>query len=280
MGRCPTENETHPPVPSPVGTVATVAFRRGERRAAERVTPEESPVALVYDGSTEAVMMATPADLEDFALGFSLNEGLVERPSDIRQLDIVPGPDGIEARMWLERDRGLAIAARRRTRTGPTGCGLCGIESLAEANRVRSTIDSANGLTLSASQVHAAIAGLEAAQPLGAVTKAVHAAGFWRADGGLIALREDVGRHNALDKLAGALARAGVSASDGAVVLTSRVSVEMVQKTAAMGAPVLIAISAPTGLAIRTADAAGVTIVAVARSDGFEIFTHPERITE
>ncbi len=255
---------------------ASRIWRGGQAGTGDREVPEETPVALVYDASTEAVMMATPEDLEDFAYGFSLNEGLIAAIGDVQRLDIVPGDFGIEARMWLRTDRGQAVAARRRSRAGPTGCGLCGIESLEDAVRVRGHIEA--DLNLSPRDIAAAVAALEAHQPLGRRTRAVHAAGFWTPDAGLVAAREDVGRHNALDKLAGALARQGADPRRGAVVLTSRVSVEMVQKAVAMGAPVLIAISAPTALALRTAEAAGLTIVAVARGEDFEVFTHPDRI--
>jgi FdhD protein len=257
-------------------SVERLRWRDGAFDAGQREIPEETAIALVHDASTTAVMMATPSDLEDFALGFSLTEGVVGRLDEIRGLDIVSEPDGIEVRMWLAEPRSTALAARRRNLAGPTGCGLCGVESLAEASRPISRVTSE--LTLHGSDVQAALAALSAAQPLGAATRAVHAAGFWTLRDGLCAAREDVGRHNALDKLAGALARAGRSASDGVVVLTSRVSVEMVQKTAMIGAPILVAVSAPTTLAIRTADAAGVTLLAVARTDGFEVFTHPDRI--
>ncbi len=267
--------DSFPPATAP-------ATARGWRSAAAapvaRLLPEETAVALVYDGSTEAVMMATPADLEDFALGFSLTEGIIGDPSEIRSLEILAQPGGIEARMWLVPDRGRAVAARRRTRTGPTGCGLCGVDSLAEAGRLRAGGVLPELAPLSPDQILDAMAGLDAAQQLGPQTRAVHAAAFWRPSDGLVAVREDVGRHNALDKLVGALARAGDADRAGAVLLTSRVSVEMVQKTAALGVPVLVAVSAPTALAVRTAEAAGITLVAVARRDGFEVFTHPHRV--
>ncbi|WP_443750992.1 formate dehydrogenase accessory sulfurtransferase FdhD [Asticcacaulis solisilvae] len=248
---------------------------RGEALDSMRDVPEETPVALVFDGSSEAVMMATPADLEDFVTGFAVTEGIVARAADIRRIEIVAQPNGIEARAWLVPGLGPERLARRRTRTGPTGCGLCGVESLEDA--VRSVPRISAGLTLSPTDILTAVNRLEAAQPLSARTRAVHAAGFWTPGDGLVAAREDVGRHNALDKLAGALARQG-DIRPGAVVLTSRVSVEMVEKTAFLGAPVLIAVSAPTALALRTADAAGLTVVAIARANGFEVFTHPERI--
>ena len=252
------------------------ALRKGVVSKVSRDLPEETPVALVYDGSTEAVMLATPQDLADFALGFSLTEGMVASKDDIKSLEILVLEGGVEARMWLAPERSQAAAARRRSRMGPTGCGLCGVESLAEANRAVPVVQ--RGVRLTAAEVLAARNALDAAAALGAATRATHAAGFWTKTDGLVLVREDVGRHNALDKLAGAMALANIDASEGAVVLTSRVSLEMAQKTAMIGAPVLIAMSAPTALAVRVADQSGLTLVAVARSDGFEVFTHPERI--
>ena len=251
-------------------------WRAGSESAGVREVAEEVPVALVYDASTEAVMMATPDDLEDFAYGFSLNEGLIAMLDEVQKLDIVAGEQGIEARMWLKPDRGQAVAARRRSRTGPTGCGLCGVESLEDAVRIRGRVEA--DLVMAPGDIVAAVTALEDHQPLGRLTRAVHAAGLWMPQEGMAVVREDVGRHNALDKLAGALARQGIDPRQGAVVLTSRVSVEMVQKVVAMGAPVLIAISAPTALALQTAEASGLTVVAVARGDGFEVFTHTRRI--
>lgn len=251
-------------------------WRDGAVVAGHRDVAEETPVAFVYDAATEAVMMATPADLEDFAYGFSLNEGLIAAIDDVRRLDIITGEHGIEARMWLRPERGRAVAARRRSRTGPTGCGLCGIESLEDALRLRGRVTAE--LTVSPGDIAAAVAGLEQHQILGRQTRAVHAAGFWTAGTGIVAVREDVGRHNALDKLAGALARQEIRPSTGLVVLTSRISVEMVQKVTSMGAPVLVAISAPTALALRVAETVGLTVVGVARGNDFEVFTHPDRI--
>ena len=230
-------------------------------------------MALVYDGSTAAVVMATPADLADLALGFSLTEGIIEHPGDIRDLEIVPGADGIELRMWLFAETGARLKARQRRMVGPTGCGLCGIESLGEA--MRQSRKSIRRICLSPRQIELALAGLAEAQSLNRATHATHAAGFYSPGSGMMMSREDVGRHNALDKLAGALATAQIAGADGAIVLTSRVSVEMVQKTAAIGSSVLIAISAPTALAVRTADECGMTLVAIARGREFEIFTHP-----
>jgi FdhD protein len=243
---------------------------------ATRLAPEEAPVALVHDAATTAVMMATPADLEDFAVGFSLTEGLAENVAQITGVEIVETSLGFEARVWLAPGRAAANATRRRRLAGPTGCGLCGVESLEAA--VPPVRRVGEGLRITDDDVHVALESLAAGQSLGVATRAVHAAGWWRAETGLVAVREDVGRHNALDKLAGALARAGEPGDGGVLLLTSRVSVEMVQKAAAIGAQVLIAVSAPTALAVRTAQACGLTLAAVARADGFEVFTHSERI--
>lgn len=249
----------------------------GEVPGVRRI-PEETAIAIVHDASTTAVMMATPADLEDFAVGFSLSEGAIESLADIREIDIVVQELGIEVRLWLAADRAGRLASRRRRLAGPTGCGLCGIDSLAEAVRTPRTAAESD-MRLSGADLVAAMTQLSDHQPLGRETRAMHAAGFWTADDGLQAVREDVGRHNALDKLIGARVRTGATdAGAGVVLLTSRVSVEMVQKAAVMGSPILCAVSAPTALAVRTAEAAGITLVAVARSDGFEVFTRPDRI--
>ncbi len=247
---------------------------RNAVQAGERCVPEEVATALTYNRTTHAVMMATPADFEDFAIGFSLAEGIIDRPGDIEELDVVAAPLGIELRLWIAPERMARLDRRRRQIAGPTGCGLCGMDSLADAMRPPPTVRPGGRLTAAA--INAAMASLRPAQTLNHLTSAVHAAGFWR--GELLALREDVGRHNALDKLTGALARAGHEPSDGVLAMTSRVSVELVQKAAAAGVTVLAAISAPTALAIRVADAAGITLVGVARADGFEVFTHRERI--
>ncbi|UYO40448.1 formate dehydrogenase accessory sulfurtransferase FdhD [Rhodopseudomonas palustris] len=261
-----------------VHTGNTKVWRNGRMHDGARAIPEETPVAISYNGSTQAVMMATPADLEDFAVGFSLSEGVIERPTQIDSLEIVPQDDGVELRMWLGGAVADKLQQRRRHIAGPTGCGLCGVESIAEAVRPVAVVG--NGRSFSPRQIIAAIEALPPLQKLNVETRAVHAAAYFTPERGIVELREDVGRHNALDKLAGALARQRIDASAGIVLLTSRVSVEMVQKTAAIGAAVLVAVSAPTALAVRMAEAAGITLAAIARSDGFEIFTHPQRIVE
>ena len=263
-------------VPPPARLVPRQAWRDGSTLMGERALAEEVPVAFSYDGTAHAVLMATPDDLDDFALGFSYTEGIIAAPAEIVELTVVNAADGIVLRMWLGGDRSDAFAARRRRFVGPAGCGMCGLESLAEANR---TIPMASdGLQVSRQDIAEAVASLPARQPLNMQTRAVHAAAFWRADRSLV-LREDVGRHNALDKLAGALLRTDRSAADGVIVLSSRISIELVQKAAMMRAAIIVGVSAPTALAVRTAEMAGLTLVGIARDDGFEVFTHPERIT-
>jgi FdhD protein len=259
-----------------VRTVDRLAWRDGSLNGGARTIPEETAIALTYNGGTYAVMMGTPQDLADFAVGFSLSEGIVRTPDDVRSLDVVDLDDGIELRMWLAQANADRVNERRRHIAGPTGCGICGIDSIAEALRPADVV--ARGQRFSSREVMAAMQNIPPLQTLNIETRAVHAAAFWMPGRGTVALREDVGRHNALDKLAGALAQARIGASEGMVLLTSRVSVEMVQKTAAMGAPVIVAVSAPTALAVRMADAAGITLAAIARADGFEIFTRPDRI--
>jgi FdhD protein len=253
-----------------------ISWRSGHAMPTSRLVAEETAIALSYNGSTHAVMMATPADLEDFGIGFTLTEGIVARASEIRNIDLIPSELGIEVRMWLEGDRAQTLAARRRVMNGPVGCGLCGIESLEQARRAPLRV--AGSRTFCARDLLAAMQALAPLQVLNQQTRSVHAAAFWHPSTGIGLVREDVGRHNALDKLAGAILNTRQSACEGAVLLTSRVSVEMVQKTAMIGAPVMMAVSAPTTLAIRTAEEAGITLLAIARDDGYGVFTHPHRI--
>jgi len=249
---------------------------RGAASRGSRVVAAEVPIAFVYDGGSEAVMMATPADLEDFAFGFSLNDGVVASPDDIADLSVVEVERGIELRMSLRRGERERLITRRRRRAGPVGCGLCGVESIDEALPTLPRVET--NLTLSAKEIVAAMARLRSHQPLNAETKAVHAAALYVPGEGIVAAREDVGRHNALDKLAGALARSRRKAAEGAILMTSRVSVELVQKAAMMGGGILAAVSAPTALALDEAQAAGVAVAGIVRDDGLEVFTHPARI--
>ncbi|MDX3929763.1 MAG: formate dehydrogenase accessory sulfurtransferase FdhD [Shinella sp.] len=262
----------------PTAKVTELARRDGVLSGGERIVPEETPIAFSYRGSTHAVMMATPADLDDFAVGFSLTEGIISDPSEIELIEPVAEDKGIDLQIRLAEAQNDALTARRRHMAGPVGCGLCGIESIEQAVRATPSVR-ASSLTLSEDEVTEAVRLLNGQQPLHIETRAVHGAGFYVPGKGVIAVREDVGRHNALDKLAGAAARAGYRGASGAVVVTSRVSVEMVQKTAIVGSPFIIAISAPTALAIRTAEEAGMALIALVRGDEFEIFTGAERVT-
>ena len=240
-----------------------------------RPLPEEVAVALTFNGTTQAVMMATPADLVDFAYGFALSEGIAN-PQEIDTVEVVEVANGLDVQIWLQAPAEARLAKRRRTMAGPVGCGLCGIDSLDEAMRKLFPVQESS-FTMTPDQVMHAVAALPLAQPLHDITRAVHAAGFW--NGSLQATCEDVGRHNALDKLIGRMVQSGASPA-GAVLLTSRVSIDMVQKVAALGAPMLIAVSAPTAHAVTLADQAGITLIALARPDRFDVFTHPDRLIE
>ncbi len=260
-----------------VVAASRLARLAGILRTGERMVPEEVPVAFTYGGTTHAVMMATPADLEDFAVGFSLNEGIITKPEDILAIEVVEQGPGIDIQISLADPAADALRLRRRHMAGPVGCGLCGIESIEQALRPVPRI-AAPAFTLQADEIADAVRDLAAGQILNKATHAVHGAGFYIPGKGLVAIREDVGRHNALDKLSGAVLRAGYNGGDGVIAVTSRLSVEMVQKAASLGSAVLLAISAPTALAIRTAEAAGMTLAALVRGQDFEIFTNADRI--
>ena len=249
---------------------------RGGAMRGERAIPEETAIAFTFNTASYAVMMATPQDLEDFAVGFSLTEGVIASADAIESVEIVEEEIGIELRIWLKARDAAEFLGRRRKMAGPTGCGLCGIESLVEAMRTPPEVG--EGVVFTPEEIMIAVNSLFPQQALNQETRAVHAAGFWTRSRGLVAVREDVGRHNALDKLAGALVRENATAREGIVLLTSRVSIEMVQKSACIGAAIVVAVSAPTALAVRMAEAAGMTLVAIARKDGFEVFTHPHRV--
>ncbi|MEO8813621.1 MAG: formate dehydrogenase accessory sulfurtransferase FdhD [Caulobacteraceae bacterium] len=241
-----------------------------------RAVAEETAIGLLHDSRPCAVVMGTPADVEDLAVWFTVTEG-VAAFGDIQRVCVSATPDGLLADVLLAPASGAgARLARRRTLESRSSCGLCGVESLQDA--VRPTRVVAAGPRVTRAAIHAALAALESGQILGPRTRAVHAAAWADEEGKVAFVREDVGRHNALDKLIGAALRGGFDADSAFVVVTSRCSFEMVDKAAAAGVALLVAISAPTALAIRRAEAAGITLVALARTDGHMVFTHRARV--
>jgi len=260
------------------GSIQTTARRLTPAGAELRdeVVAQEVAVALVYNGVSHAVMMATPCDLEDFARGFTLTEHLVEKPSEIYDIEVEPKGRGIEVNLEIATQRMLALQERRRTLAGRTGCGLCGVDSLEAALRpVPATRATA---TVKRAAIARAMAALPPEQRINRDNGATHAAGWATLDGTLVTVREDVGRHNALDKLAGAIAKLGKLGDPGFVVVTSRCSYEMVQKAAAIDAAAIAAVSAPTSLAIETAEQAGLALVAFVRDNRLTVYAHGERI--
>ena len=250
-------------------------WKSGQLSQLEDVVAEEIPVALIYNGISHAVMLATPRDLEDFALGFSLAEGILSQPKELYSIDVVNQPNGIELRMEIATERFHQLKEKRRSMTGRTGCGLCGAESLAQALRLPDPVIQAQQ-AFSSAAILKALAEAPKKQPLQAETGATHASFWVSPEGDIEMAREDVGRHNALDKLLGAKAKA--DNKNGFVLTTSRASYEMVQKSAVAGVAMLVAISAPTGLAIRMAEQCGITLVGFARPEQYVVYTHPQRI--
>jgi len=267
------------PSSAPALASAEVSVERWTRGATQRTTDlvaEEMPVALVYHDVPHVVMLATPADLEDYAVGFTLSEALVERAEEIRGVEVRYGASSVDVQITVAWERFTQLLQRRRNLTGRTGCGLCGAETAADAIREPAVVP--KGIELTAGELHAAIEQLGELQPINARTGSVHAAAWVVPGEGIRVVREDVGRHNALDKLIGAAARAGLDHRTAFIAITSRCSYEMVEKTALAGVPVLAAISAPTALAVRKAKAANMTLIALARADGFAVFAGEERV--
>ncbi|WP_425350874.1 formate dehydrogenase accessory sulfurtransferase FdhD [Methylobacterium aquaticum] len=262
---------TSMPVPT-----RTVAYGRGEAQDGTRALAVEMPVNVVYGDVPYAVMMTTPADLEDFAYGFSLTEGVVAGAAEIRGAVVEAGEGGLRLVVDLAPGRLREHLARKRALSGRTGCGVCGIDDLKDIPRAERR--AADGVTVSLAAVERALQALDGLQVLGRETRAVHAAAWADRDGAVLAVREDVGRHNALDKLIGALMRAGTAPESGFLVITSRCSFEMVEKAASFGAAILVAISAPTALAVDRAALHGLTLAAIARHDTVTLFTAPERL--
>ena len=255
---------------------SAIAYRGGSFAPSERFVPEEAAIAISVNGSTHAVMMATPDHVRELAIGLALNERIITNPGEIERIDIEETELGLDCRLWLSEARGATYVARRRQMTGPVGCGLCGVESLELASRELPMVG--EGIVLSPEVIAAAMEAMSAQQRLGRETRAVHAAAFHFANGQHVVTREDVGRHNALDKVAGHLAEAGIDPAEGFLTITSRVSVELIQKAAVMGVSLIAAVSAPTALAIRSAEGAGITLVAVVRGNEFEVFAHSRRV--
>lgn len=253
-------------------------LRWRERRLAELDdwVSEEVPVALEFNGISHAVMLATPCDLEDFALGFGISEGIFTSAADLYGCDVVDGSLGITVRMDVSSRSFNTLKHRRRTLAGRTGCGVCGVESLAQVVRAVPVIASEAQFQVAA--MVKAMQSMRHQQTLNQLTGSMHAAAWCNADGEIAVLREDVGRHNALDKLIGALASAALATENGFIAVTSRASIEMVQKAATAGVPLMAAISAPTQLAVNTAQLAGMTLVGLVRQDDLVMYAHPQRI--
>ncbi|HVR52087.1 MAG TPA: formate dehydrogenase accessory sulfurtransferase FdhD [Pseudorhodoferax sp.] len=267
------------PIQIPVGAHQVAVWRgaqHGAQTGVQDCVAEEVPIALEYNGISHAVMLATPLDLEDFALGFSLTEGILDSRADLRDLEVVEGCGGMTVQMEIAPACFARLKDKRRSLAGRTGCGLCGAESLPQA--VQRPAPLQTEVRFAAAAVSRAMQALDGLQPLRAATGATHAAGFADADGQVLFVREDVGRHNALDKLVGALAAARRSAADGFIVVTSRASYEMAGKTVRAGSALLAAVSGVTGLAVELAHDARLTLIGFARDDRLSLYTHPERI--
>ena len=251
-------------------------WKRGELTQTTDQVTEEVPVALVYHGVPHVVMLASPADLEDYAVGFTVSEGLVGDPREIQSVEVERGAESIEVRIGIAGERFAELLRRRRNLTGRSGCGLCGAETVEEA--IRPPVKVGSGPRVTAADLHAALIQLESLQPINAQTGSIHAAAWVVPGKGIQLVREDVGRHNALDKVIGALVRAGIDVAAGYAVITSRASFEMVQKAAAAGITFMVAVSAPTAMAIRMAEQTGLTLVGFARRDQHVVYAHPERL--
>ena len=266
-------SEAPPPVSS---EVSVDRWSRGTTEHATDLVAEERPIALVYHDVPHVVMLATPADLEDFATGFTLSEALVERADEIRGVEVRRGADSVDVHVTVAWERFTQLLHRRRNLTGRTGCGLCGAETAADAIRENFAVPA--GVELTSAELHAAIEQLGGLQPINARTGSVHAAAWVVPGQGIQVVREDVGRHNALDKTIGALVRGGADLSAGYMLMTSRASYELVQKCATVGIPFLAALSAPTAFAVRLAERSGITLVAFARRDRHVVYAHPQRL--
>ncbi|WP_038366658.1 formate dehydrogenase accessory sulfurtransferase FdhD [Bosea sp. UNC402CLCol] len=267
----PRNNPHAQPPASAAVTAQPLRFGAAQDDAREIEVAVETPINIVYGNMPYAVMMASPSDLEDFVTGFSLTEGIVRGADEIRGIAVEPKDEGVIVTVELAPGRFREHLARRRNLSGRTSCGLCGVETIEEIPMADAATRASRAV--SATAIEAALAALDKHQPLNQLTRAVHGAAWCDASGAILAAREDVGRHNALDKLIGARLRAGADAGEGFLLVTSRASFEMVEKAAIFGAGTLVAISAPTSLAIERARHLGLTLAAVARRDGCIVFT-------
>jgi formate dehydrogenase accessory protein FdhD len=264
-------------VSSEFAEVIVERWAQGELTRKTDQVAEEMPIAFVYHGVPHVVMLATPANLEEFAVGFTLSEGLVEKPEEIRSVEVTQGAEAADVKVTVAWERFSALLQRRRNLTGRTGCGLCGAEKAEDA--IREVARVGPGPAVSTDDLHQAIEQLGSMQPINARTGSVHAAAWVIPGKGIQLVREDVGRHNALDKAIGALVRAGTDFGSGYMLITSRASFEMVQKSATVGISFVAALSAPTAFAVRLAEKTGLTLVAFARRDRHVVYTHPGRLT-
>jgi FdhD protein len=260
----------------PVASRAFVRLSDAGAISEDALVAEEVPVAFVYSGRPHVVMMCSPADLEDLAVGFTLTEEIVAGTGDIGRIEAERHSRGVELRIEIPAAAVDRLAVRTRALAGRAGCGLCGVEAIDDAVRAPRLVSSSSVFDREA--LWRAGAALDAHQPMNRDTRAVHAAAWCSADGTVDVVREDVGRHNALDKVLGSLARTGRDPRAGFLVITSRASFELVQKAAVAGVPLLAAVSRPTGLAVRIADVAGITLVGLLRGRSANVYTHPERL--
>ena len=272
----------------PSSTFNVLQWREGRLQKTQDCLAEETPVALIYNGVSHAVMLATAQDLDDFALGFSLSEGILQNASELYSVEVKSQPNGIALYCEIASERFSQLKERRRTLAGKTGCGLCGAERLDQAVRYPKPLNSS--ATFATSSIQRGFQTLHTLQMLQQQNGATHASAYVLADGVVSMVREDVGRHNALDKLVGALEKAKKTqktistqpgdSETGFVITTSRASFEMVQKTASAGISLLVAVSAPTGLAVRVAEACGLTLVGFTRKNRHVVYSHHERVLE
>ncbi len=258
-----------------LSTFKVKQWQDGNLQDAQDYLAEETPIALIYNGVSHAVMLATASDLEDFALGFSLSEGIVQNSSELYNIEVHVQSNGIEINCEIASERFMELKERRRTLAGKTGCGLCGAENLTQAMRYPQALNEQR--KFEAKVIVRGLQEIQAKQELQQKTGATHASAYVLADGTIELLREDVGRHNALDKLIGALSKQKIEKS-GFIITTSRASYEMVQKTASAGISMLVAVSAPTGLAVRVAKNCGLTLVGFAKNGRFVVYSHAQNM--